>query len=120
MRFLPFLAFPFSVAVAAAADPVVQPANRILADYFAGEVSAIEAQPLPHPQSPQDWEAQRANLRGQLAEMLGLQPMPARTPLTPVKTGEVAGDGFVAENLHFQSQPGLYVTANLYRPPKVE
>lgn len=120
MRFLPFLALPLAIAVAAAADPVIQPANRILADYFAREVSALEAQPLPHPQSSQEWETQRSNLRGQLAEMLGLQPMPERTPLNPVKTGEVAGDGFVVEKLHFQSQPGLYVTANLYRPPKVE
>ena len=120
MRLLPFLTLALSVAVAAAADPVDQPANRILADYFAREVATLEAQPLSHPQSPQEWDAQRLTLRGQFAEMLGLQPMPERTPLNPVKTGEVTGDGFVVEKLHFQSQPGLYVTANLYRPPKIE
>lgn len=120
MRSLPFLIAPFFVAAAVAADPVVQPANRILADYFAREVATIEAQPLPLPQTPQEWDTQRANLRGQLAEMLGLHPLPERTPLNLVKTGEIAGDGFIVEKLHFQSQPGLYVTANLYRPATVD
>lgn len=116
MRSLPLLSVLLSAVAALAADPAVPPANRILADYFAREVAALESQPLPHPQTPQDWERQRANLRDQLAEMLGLRPMPERTPLNPVKTGEIPGDGFIVEKLHFQSQPGLYVTANLYRP----
>jgi dienelactone hydrolase len=52
--------------------------------------------------------------------MLGLDPLPERTPLNVVKTGEVKGDGFVVEKMHYQSMPGLYVTANLYRPAKSE
>lgn len=51
--------------------------------------------------------------------MLGLSPRPERTPLHPVVTGSVAGDGYHVENLHFQSRPGLYVTANLYRPSAI-
>jgi dienelactone hydrolase len=120
MRLILFLPLAIAGAFASAADPVVQPANRILADYFAREVSTLEAQPLPHPQTVHEWDAQRAALRGQLAEMLGLQPMPERTPLNPVKTGEIPGDGFVVEKLYFQSQPGLYVTANLFRPSTAE
>lgn len=120
MRLLPFFSLHFLAALAAvAADPPVQPADRTLADYFAREVTALESQPLPHPQTLQEWDTQRTNLRNQLAEMLGLQPMPERTPLNPVKTGEIQGDGFVVENLHFQSSPGLYVTGNLYRPSAV-
>lgn len=48
--------------------------------------------------------------------MLGLRPMPARTPLRPKVTGTLKRDGYVVEKLHFQSIPGVYVPANLYRP----
>jgi dienelactone hydrolase len=48
--------------------------------------------------------------------MLGLFPFPARQDLKPVVTGQVERDSFIVEKLHFQSLPGLYVTANLYRP----
>jgi len=121
MRSLAFLALCVLSAGASAAEPVVAPpGNRLLSDYFAREVAEIEAQPPLAPASPAEWETQRANLRLQLGEMLGLNPLPARTPLAATKTGEVTGDGFVVENLHYQSLPGLYVTANLYRPAKVE
>ncbi len=50
--------------------------------------------------------------------MLGLDPMPSRSPLNPVITGTIETDELIVEKLHFQSLPGLYVTANLYRPAK--
>jgi len=58
-------------------------------------------------------------MRRQLQRMLGLDPWPARGDLQPVVTGTVAGDGYVVEKLQFQSSPGLYVTANFYRPVQV-
>ena len=121
MRSLAFFALCILSAGASAAEPaVVPPGNRLLGDYFAREVAEIEAQPPLAPASPAEWDTQRATLRQQLGEMLGLNPLPARTPLEATKTGEVTGDGFVVENLHYQSRPGLYVTANFYRPAKVE
>jgi dienelactone hydrolase len=51
--------------------------------------------------------------------MLGLEPWPSRTPLHPQLTGVVERDDFLVEKVHFQSMPGLYVTANLYRPKTV-
>ena len=109
------LALPLS-----AEQPAASRANRQLADYLAREVAAIESRPLAEPASPAQWEATRTVMRRQLAEMLGLDPMPERTPLKVEKTGEVRGEGFVVENMHYQSLPGLYVTANLYRPEKSE
>ncbi|MEQ1854757.1 MAG: acetylxylan esterase, partial [Chthoniobacteraceae bacterium] len=115
------LAALFPPAGARAAEPQPAPlGNRLLADYFSREVAELESQPLREPASVAEWETTRLAWRRQLAEMLGLDPMPARTPLNVVKTGEVQGDGFIVENLHYQSMPGLYVTANLYRPAKAE
>ena len=88
----------------------------MLADYFAREVAEIENTPIALPASAEEWDKTRLNWRAQLADMLGLSPMPEKTPLQPVKTGEFTEDGIVVEKLHFQSLPGLYVTANLYRP----
>jgi dienelactone hydrolase len=51
-----------------------------------------------------------------LLEMLGLDPLPEKTPLKATTTGSVEHEQFTVENLHFQSRPGLYVTANLYLP----
>src|SRR5438132_3271984 len=49
-------------------------------------------------------------------DMLGLWPIPEKTPLTPTITASFEHEGVLIDNLHFQSKPGLYVTANLYRP----
>jgi dienelactone hydrolase len=48
--------------------------------------------------------------------MLSLSPLPDRSDLKPVITGKIEQDTFTVEKLHFQSMPGLYVTANLYVP----
>ncbi len=98
------------------------PANRTLDRYWALQTQHVHAHGSLDSTGfgGEDWMAGRTETRRQLAEMLGLDPMPPRTPLNAVKTGEVQGDGFVVEKLHFQSMPGLYVTANFYRPEKVE
>src|ERR1035438_8354392 len=49
-------------------------------------------------------------------DMLGLWPIPEKTPLKATVTGQVEAHGVVVEKVHFQSKPGLYVTANYYRP----
>lgn len=68
----------------------------------------------------EEWTSARAKLREQLFEMLGLWPLPEKTPLEAQVTGDVKKDGVVVEKIVFQSRPGLYVTANFYRPEKVE
>lgn len=99
------------------------PANISLSRYFERQVREIEletAEALAGIDSAATWDKTAPVWRKQLAEMLGLDPMPEKTPLHPTKTGEIQGDGYVVENLHYQSLPGLYVTANLYRPAKIE
>ncbi|MEM1297460.1 MAG: alpha/beta hydrolase family protein, partial [Verrucomicrobiota bacterium] len=85
--------------------------------YFAERVAALE-DPLAAIADQDDWEAHRKQLQDQLHEMLGLKPLPRRTDLNPVITGTIERDDFRVEKLHFQSRPGLYVTANLYLPSK--
>lgn len=68
----------------------------------------------------ENWPARKEELRDQLRSMLGLNPWPERGELKPVITGQVQGDGYVVEKLQFQSSPGLYVTANFYRPTEVK
>ena len=48
--------------------------------------------------------------------MLGLDPLPARTPLKAQITGRLERDAYRIEKLVFQSLPGLYVTGNFYVP----
>jgi dienelactone hydrolase len=67
----------------------------------------------------ENWPARQAVMRKELQGMLDLDPWPARGDLKPVITGTVEGDGYIVEKLQFQSSPGLYVTANLFRPREV-
>ncbi len=68
--------------------------------------------------SAEEWTKRREEWRREYFFMLGLWPMPEKTPLKSVITGTIEGDGYTVEMLHFQSRPGLYVTGNLYRPSK--
>jgi cephalosporin-C deacetylase-like acetyl esterase len=57
-------------------------------------------------------------MRQEYLEMLGLWPLPEKTPLHATVTGTLEREDIVIDKLHFQSRPGLYVTGNLYRPKK--
>lgn len=104
-----------------AAEPAGVPArgDRMLRAYFQAQVKDIAGHCLTDLTTRADWERRRPELRRQFLDMMGLWPLPPRTDLQPVVTGAETGDGFVVEKLHFQSLPGLYVTANLYRPTAV-
>jgi dienelactone hydrolase len=67
--------------------------------------------------SVEDWEKFRN--KSLLALFNSLGPLPERTPLNPIVTRRIdKGDGFVIENIVFESRPNLIVTANLYLPDK--
>ncbi len=100
-----------------AADPELRrPGDTTLAEYFRHETKSLASACLTEIHSLEDWVRQRSELRRELFEMLGLDPLPVKTDLRPVITGTVEGEDFVVEKLHFQSMPGLYVTGNLYLP----
>jgi cephalosporin-C deacetylase-like acetyl esterase len=79
-------------------------------------VADISARCLTDIRTLDDWKGQRPELRRELLEMLGLDPLPARTPLKVQITGRLQRPAYRIENLVFQSLPGLYVTGNFYAP----
>ncbi|MBL6844956.1 MAG: acetylxylan esterase, partial [Verrucomicrobiae bacterium] len=93
-----------------------------LKGYFESEVEDIEKQSQKwlNPATAELWKQQAPELRRQLSEMLGLYPMPAKTPLSPVVTRTIQKELYTVENMHFQSMPGLYVTGNLYIPREIQ
>jgi dienelactone hydrolase len=86
------------------------------ARYFAAETAALAQRAESLLDSHTDWTANRERYRQQLLDMLGLHPLPERTPLHPAITGRLEHEDFTVEKLQFQSLPGLYITANLYLP----
>jgi dienelactone hydrolase len=108
------LAFPM-----ARADESAAAGQRIRA-FLEAETRAIDARFLDGIGDTATWEIGREERRRQFLEMLGLWPLPERTPLNARVTGVLERDRFRVEKLHFQSRPGLYVTGNLYLPAEVE
>jgi dienelactone hydrolase len=108
-----------SALLAPAADPA--PADTAAADaaihkYLVAETNRLSERFLDGATTKAEWEAKRPRLKEQFLDMLGLWPLPERTPLKATVTGTFERGDVVIEKLHYQSRPGLYVTANLYRP----
>lgn len=76
----------------------------------------MSARCLEENRSLDEWKEQRVELRRQLLEMLGLDPLPSRTPLQAQVTGRLEREAYSIEKIVFQSLPGLYVTGNFYVP----
>jgi cephalosporin-C deacetylase-like acetyl esterase len=108
-----------SAAIAQTASQPL-PGDRMLADYFRAQTARLRDACLADIKSLDDWKSRRGEYRRQLLEMLSLDPLPEKTDLKPVVTGKVEAADFLVEKLHFQSRPGLYVTANLYLPKRIE
>lgn len=78
--------------------------------------SASLASPMPK----QVWEKTVSQRREKWLEMLGLSPLPERTPLNAKVTGTLQRGDYVVEKVHFECVPGAFVIGNLYRPANVE
>jgi cephalosporin-C deacetylase-like acetyl esterase len=107
-----------------AADPPKKPeplpGDAMIEKYLSAEVARISKKELDGATTRAEWEKRRPRLKQEYFEMLGLWPLPEKTPLHATVTGTVDGDDIVVEKVHFQSKPGLYVTGNLYRPKKID
>lgn len=93
--------------------------RRILGSNFAGldeNARALSAACLSGIRDWEEWQRLRPLRRRQLLDMMGLDPLPARTPLNPTITGTLARARYTVEKVVFESLPGLLVTGNLYLP----
>ena len=69
-----------------------QLADDSLADYFRRETLALSDKCLSDISTGDDWRKRAPALREQLADMLGLSPLPARTDLKATVTGRFEHD----------------------------
>ncbi len=90
--------------------------DDMLEAYFRAETAELTEDCLSDIETLDDWNAKKDVYRQQLFEMLGLDPLPEKTPLEATVTGKEDHEAFTMEKVHFQSRPGLYVTGNLYVP----
>ncbi len=95
------------------------PGDAVIERYLQKETERLSQRFLDGAKTRDEWEARKPRLRREYFDMLGLWPLPEKTPLHATITGTVEHDDIAIEKVHFQSRPGLYVTGNLYRPKKI-
>lgn len=105
-----------AVAVPVRAQSLPTRGDLTLERHLARTVSVLDSRTLQGATSVAAWEGQRPRLQRELLDMLGLWPVREKTPLRPTVTGSLDRGTVIIDKLHFESIPGLYVTANLYRP----
>ena len=116
------------MAQAAPADDALQqaaPGELLFREYCRMQTIALRDACLVDVHTLDEWERRRPVHRQQLWSMLGLDPLPERTDLKATVTAAeehriedaaAANAAIRVERIVFQSQPGLYVTGNLYLP----
>lgn len=90
--------------------------HRAATNHLRKVAAEISARSLTNFDSIEAWTAKQPEVRRQLLDMLGLDPLPKRTPLEAKITGKLDREKYRIEKIVFQSLPGLYVTGNLYIP----
>jgi dienelactone hydrolase len=113
---LVLLSFAATQSPAEEPKPDYSRGQKMLDAYFRRRVQQISDDCLKDIRTKEEWEKRRPEYRRQFLDMIGLWPLPPRSDLKATITGKIESDKFTVEKLHFQSMPGLYVTANLYVP----
>ncbi|MFN7994314.1 MAG: acetylxylan esterase [Bryobacteraceae bacterium] len=117
MKLLPvFLALLFSGIAAAAQRHTPEERYRMFQAYLMRRAAEISRNSLAEVRNLQDWQRKRPEVLKQIRYSLGLEPMPAKTPLHARITGVMEYPDYRVEKIVFESMPGLFVTGDLYLP----
>ena len=117
-------AFLLAAAGVVRGQPLGEPDRELPGDVWIQDFLALRTMRMQQPfaddlKSLEIWRKNGQRYYDEYMYMLGLSPLPEKTPLHATVTGKFDGDGFSVEMLHYQSRPQLYVTANLFRPKNV-
>lgn len=105
--------FFFSQDIVAQSDIVV----LCQGNYFTEKQGAAFLNNI-EPKSLVEWEKRAILLRAQIRRGMGLGQIPSKPDLKPVIHSKKIMDGYAVENVYFESQPGHFISGNLYRPLK--
>jgi cephalosporin-C deacetylase-like acetyl esterase len=105
-------------ALAVAPQPSTSVGDRQRDDYFRTQAQRLADADLAEIRTKADYERLAPKWRKEFLAMMGLDPLPPRGNLHATITGTIDAPSFTIQKLHYQSIPGLYVTANLYMPKK--
>jgi dienelactone hydrolase len=97
----------------------LEPGDAMIQAYLAAATEKIESDFLGPIKSAAEWNRARPGFLQEYYEMLGLWPLPEKTALHATVTRTLDRGDYFVDMLHYQSRPGLYVTANLYRGAKI-
>src|SRR5688572_19022096 len=87
-----------------------RPGDLMIQRFLEREANKLESDFLAQIKTPEEWRELRTTLVPEYFDMLGLWPLPEKTPLHATVTRTLERSDYVVEMLHYQSRPGLYVT----------
>lgn len=108
-------------AIALASDRMDDRVGRTLdfSHWLRHELLRLEG-PRPAPRTAEEVLAWQEETREKFATVLGLNPLPERTPLNAFTTGTIDMPDYTIEKVAFESRPNHVVPALLYLPKNVD
>ena len=87
--------------------------NKAILTAYIERLSAPRKVPA---ESLESWRARREFVRALDIKLLGLDPLPDKTPLDVHYGGSLDRDGYTLTRLYWQTWPGIYASGYLYKP----